>query len=78
MRGECNLKLFDPLVDETKMHPNLRSILSTGNGYNMDVLFGGIPLQEIGTLGRVRAQPFVDLGLGQDHHHTITAVCIML
>lgn len=32
------MKLFDPLVAEGKMHPNLRSILSTGNGYNMDVL----------------------------------------
>lgn len=32
------MKLFDPVVAEEKMHPNLRAILSTGNGYNMDVL----------------------------------------
>ncbi len=32
------LKLFDPVVAEARLHPNLRSILSTGNVYNMDVL----------------------------------------
>ncbi len=32
------MKLFDPVVAEDKMHANLRSILSTRNGYNMDVL----------------------------------------
>ncbi len=32
------MKLFDPVVAEARLHPNLRSILSTGNVYNMDVL----------------------------------------
>jgi hypothetical protein len=32
------LNLFDPVVPEEQMHPNFRSILSTRNGYNMDVL----------------------------------------
>lgn len=32
------MKLFNPVVAEARLHPNLRSILSTGNVYNMDVL----------------------------------------
>lgn len=32
------MKLFDPVVAEAKLHANLRSILSSANVYNMDVL----------------------------------------
>lgn len=32
------MKLFDPVVAESKMHANFRSVVATGNGYNLDVL----------------------------------------
>ena len=32
------MNLFDPVITEEKMHPNLRSTMSTGNACNMDVL----------------------------------------
>ena len=32
------MNLFAPIVAESKMHPNFRNILATGNGYNFDVL----------------------------------------
>lgn len=32
------MKLFEPLVDETKQHPNFRNIARSGNGFALDVL----------------------------------------
>lgn len=32
------MRLFEPLVDDTRQHPNFRAIMRPGNGFALDVL----------------------------------------
>ena len=32
------MRLFDPIVEDTKQHENFRALLRVGNGFNLDVL----------------------------------------
>jgi hypothetical protein len=32
------MQLFEPIVEESQQHPNFRAIMSTGNGFNLDVI----------------------------------------
>lgn len=32
------MRLFNPIVDESRLHQNFRNIIATGNGFNLDVL----------------------------------------
>jgi len=32
------MRLFDLIVDEDRLHPNFRALLTLGNGFNLDVL----------------------------------------
>lgn len=32
------MRLFEPLVDEARQHPNFRNIVRPGNGFALDVL----------------------------------------
>jgi hypothetical protein len=38
LKDNKGVQLFEPVVDETRMHPNFRGIVGRGNVYNLDVL----------------------------------------